>query len=71
MATTAQSSPEQRATSPLPAALTTWPKTTARARQRNRTLALLLATVPVFAFMIVIALVMFLRDEALHALAKL
>ena len=40
-------------------------------QQRNRALALLLATVALFAFLIVIALVVFLHDEALHPLANL
>jgi hypothetical protein len=42
-----------------------------RTQQRNRTVALLLATVPLFTFMIVILLVVFMHDEALHPLTNL
>lgn len=42
-----------------------------RPQQRNRALAILLGTVALFAFIIVIAIAVFLHDEALHPLANL
>jgi hypothetical protein len=67
MATTARSNTERGASS-TPLART---GPAGRTQQRNRALAILLATVALFTFMIVIALVMFLHDEASHPLATL
>jgi hypothetical protein len=71
LATAARSNAEQDATSTPHITPRAGPSAAGRAQQQNRTLAILLGTVALFAFTIVIALVVFLHDETARHLAHL